>query len=314
MAIQKELWMGTIVEGLFASNSFMSKAFNADEYVLQGKTAHIPNAGAASGVEKNRKTKPASVKTRTDTDITFTLDEYTTNPVHISNADQSELSYNKRESVLRNDKLKLMDAVALDFIYNWSPDSARCVVTTGAEVDAYTPDATGKRNGLCKADVLALMTKFNEEDIPQEGRYLLLDAQMYSQLLDSLTANENTAFLASADAQNGVLGKLFSFNVMMRSKVGVYTNAKAKKAWSETGAATDLAAGLAWHDQSVCRALGEVNAFENEGDPTWYGDIYSFLVRAGGRIMRSDSKGVMAIIQGTPAAGGQGTDPEDGGQ
>lgn len=314
MAIQKELWMGTIVDGLFASNSFMSKAFNADEYVLQGKTVHIPNAGAASGVEKNRKTRPAIVKTRTDTDVTFILDEYTTDPVYISNADMAELSYNKRESVLRNDKLKLMDAVALDFIYNWSPDSTRCVETTGAEVDAYTPNATGKRKSLCREDVLALMTKFNEEDIPQEGRYLLLDAQMYSQLLESLTANENTAFFASADAQNGVLGKLFSFNVMMRSKVGVYTGAKAKKAWSEAGAATDLAAGLAWHDQSVCRALGEVNAFEKEGDPTYYGDIYSFLVRAGGRIMRSDSKGVMAIIQGTPAAGGQGTEPEDGGQ
>ena len=30
MAIQKEIWMAAIVEGLFASNSFLSKAFNAD--------------------------------------------------------------------------------------------------------------------------------------------------------------------------------------------------------------------------------------------------------------------------------------------
>lgn len=147
------------------------------------------------------------------------------------------------------------------------------------------------------------MTKFNNDDIPQEGRYLLLDAQMYSQLLNSLTENENTAFLASADAQNGILGKLFSFNIMMRSRVALYTAAKAPKAWSVAGAATDLAAGLAWHDQSVCRALGEVKAFENEGDAMYYGDIYSFLVRAGGRIMREDKKGVVALVQGTPVAG-----------
>lgn len=50
------------------------------------------------------------------------------------------------------------------------------------------------------------MTKFNSENIPQEGRYLLLDAQMYAQLLSDLTANENSAFLASADAQNGIIG------------------------------------------------------------------------------------------------------------
>jgi hypothetical protein len=60
-----------------------------------------------------------------------------------------------------------------------------------------------------------------------------------------------------------------------------------------------VSAALAWHEQSVVRALGEVRAFENEGDPTWYGDIYSFLVRAGGRIRRADEKGVVALLQGT---------------
>lgn len=279
MAIQKEIWMAAIVEGLFASNSFLSKAFNADEYVNNGKIVHIPNAGAASGTKKNRTSLPATVTKRTDIDVTFPLDEYTTDPVLIPNADTVELSYDKRESVLRQDKLKLQDDVALDFVFNWSPAAAQCIETTGTEIDAYTDKATGKRKGICKADVLGLMTKFNNDDIPQEGRYLLLDAQ------------------------NGILGKLFSFNIMMRSRVALYTAAKAPKAWSTAGAATDLAAGLAWHEQSVCRALGEVKAFENEGDATYYGDIYSFLVRAGGRIMREDKKGVIALVQGTPVAG-----------
>lgn len=301
MAIQKEIWTAAIVEGLFASNSFLSKAFNADEYVIQGKTVHIPQAGAPSDVQKNRASLPASVSKRVDTDVNFVLDEYTTNPVLIPHADTVELSYSKRESVLRNDKLKLADEVALSFISSWSPAATRCIETTGAEVDAYTPSATGKRKGLCKADVLALMTKFNADDIPQEGRYLLLDAYMYSQLLGDLTQSENMAFLASADAANGIVGKLFSFNIMTRSMVALYDSAKAKKAWSADGAATDLAAALAWHEQSVCRALGDVKAFESEGDPTYYGDIYSFLVRAGGRILRSDGKGVAAIVQGTPA-------------
>lgn len=300
MAIQKEIWQQSIVEGLFASNSFLSKAFNADEYVNAGKVVHIPQAGAPSAVVKDRSTFPATVKKREDSDLTYTLSEFTTDPVHIPHADTVELSYDKRESVLRQDKLALFDAVALDFLYNWSPAAANVLQTTGAEVAAHTASATGNRNAICKADVLTLMSKFNEADIPQEGRYLLLDAQMYSQLLNDLTANENSAFLASADAQQGVLGKLYSFNIMMRSRVMRYTSAKAAKKWDTAGAATDAAAALAWHEQSVCRALGEVVAYENEGDPTYYGDIYSFLVRAGGRIMRSDNLGVVALMQGTP--------------
>lgn len=299
MAIQKEIWMSSIVEGLFAENSFLSKAVNADEFVNGGKTVHIPNAGNPSGVQKNRTSFPASVSTRTDVDLTFSLDEFTTNPIRIPHADTVELSYNKRESVLKQDKLALQDTVARAILYSWLPAKENSVVTTGASVKAYTAAATGNRKALTKADVLGLMTKFNADDIPQEGRYLLLDAQMYSQLLNDLTTQENAAFLASANAQQGVLGKLYSFNVMMRSRVAVYGASQALKAYDAGGAATDLAAGLAWHEGSVCRALGEVKAFENENDPTFYGDIYSFLVRAGGRPMRKDVKGLVAVIQDT---------------
>ena len=86
MAIQKEIWEKSIVEGLFAPNSFLSKAFNADEYVEAGKIVHIPQAGAASKVEKNRTSLPATVKQRTDTDKTFELAAFTTDPVLIPDA------------------------------------------------------------------------------------------------------------------------------------------------------------------------------------------------------------------------------------
>ena len=45
MALQKEIWLNSIVEGLFADNSFLSKSFSADAFVYAGKSVHIPNAG-----------------------------------------------------------------------------------------------------------------------------------------------------------------------------------------------------------------------------------------------------------------------------
>lgn len=298
MAITVEIWQNSIVEGLFADNSFLSKAFNADEYVNQGKVVHIPNAGAASGVKKNRTSLPASVSKRTDSDVTYTLDEFTTNPVLIPYAETVELSYDKRESVLKMDKQALMDEVAKSFILSWSPTDAKFIVeTSGEDVEAHAPKATGTRKGLTKADVLKVFTLFNKQNIPQEGRYLLIDAVMYEQLLNSLTAQEAQAFHALADTERGVIGKLYGFNIIMRSEVGVYDASKQPKEYGTSGEATDNAAALAWHEGSVCRALGEVKALGNEGDPTYYGDIYSFLVRCGGRIMRADGKGVAAIVQ-----------------
>jgi hypothetical protein len=301
MAIQKEIWMNSIVEGLFADNSFLSKAFSADMFVNAGRTVHIPNAGAPSNVVKNRTQKPADVKTRTDSPLSFDLDEYTTDPIYIPHADTVELSYNKRESVLRNDKAKLQDVVGNGFLYYWSPDKNNSISTTGKAVESHAPSATGNRKAFSKADVMAAYTRFNSDDVPQTERYLLLDAVMYSQLLEDLTANESQAFHAGVNTAQGIVGKLLTFNVMIRSKALRYTAAGAAKEWTAAGAATDNAGGLAWHVNSVCRALGEVVAYENLGDSTWYGDIYSFLVRAGGRPMRQDVKGLLAITQAASA-------------
>lgn len=298
MAIQKEIWMASIVEGLFANNTFLAKAFNADEFVNQGKTVHIPNAGSPSTVVKNRDTFPATVTARTDVDLYFNLDEFTTDPIRIPQADTVELSYNKRESVLRQDKSVLVETVSNALIFAWSPAVAYTIRTTGDTVAAHTPSATGDRKALTKEDIKAAMDNFNANDVPQEGRYMLIDAVMYGQLLDSLTTHETMAFMAAADVVTGVLGKLYGFNIMMRSKAGWYDTAVAPKDWLEdTGAATDHGAVLAWHQNSVCRALGEVVMFDNPSDPIYYGDIYSFLIRCGGRPMRNDVKGLLAIVQ-----------------
>ncbi len=297
MALQKEIWMSSIVEGLFADNLFLSKAFNADEFVNMGKTVHIPNAGVGSSVSKNRSSFPASISTRTDVDLTFDLDEFTTDPIRIPNAETVELSYNKRDSVLRIDRATLIEAVANDTIFKWSPASAYTIRTTGGATVAHLPSATGNRKLFTYADVNAAMLVFNKANIPQEGRYLLLDADMYSQLLDSLTTSTAIAFHSQADVANGVMGKLYTFNIMMRSKAGRYTTALAPKLWTAAGATTDHAAAIAWHTNSVCRALGEVSMFDSIADPTYYGDIFSFLVRAGGRPMRNGVEGLLAIVQ-----------------
>lgn len=299
MAVQKEIWLRTIVEGLFADNSFMSKAVNDDAFVKEGKWVHIPNAGAPSNVVINRTTVPADVKVRTDKTVDYDLDELTTDPILIPNADTVELSYDKRNSIISQDRAQLIETAAQNLLYKWNP--AKYVSTTGAATGAYLKGATGNRKALTKEDVLGMMTLFNQDNIPQTGRYLLLDANMYAQLLDSMTKTDEIGFFAAADVKNGIIGNLYSFNVMMRSQVLKAGADGALKKFEDEGAETDVAAALAWHEQSVSRALGEVRMFTSMDNPAYYGDLYSFLVRCGGAVRRSDGKGVYRIIQDTVA-------------
>lgn len=303
MAITVEIWSDAIVENLFADNSFLSRAFRADEYVNQGKVVHIPNAGAPSGVEKNRTSLPAAITTRTDVDLTFTLDEYTTNPVRIGNAEKVELRYDKRSSVIKNDREALDDAVARDVLCSWAPNlntnnNSVILRTTGSNVVAHAPAAIGNRMALTRADIKAAMLAMNKQNVPKKGRYAIIDSEMYSQLLDSMTEQQAIAFHSQANLATGTIGKLYGFDIYERAETVVYeTTGRVPKVWGTGGAATDCAAALFWHEGSVCAALGEHVAFEDEKSATNYGDVLSFLVRAGGRAMRADGKGIVAVVQ-----------------
>ena len=302
MAVQKEIWQRTIIEGLFADDSFLSKAINDDMYVNEGKKVHIPNAGAPSGVVVDRESLPATVYKRLDLDVDYTLHELSTNPILIPYADMVELSYNKRNSVIDQDRKELIFKAAEAMLAAWLPEAGNRVNTTGRAVAAWTPSATGLRKSISPADVAALQLRMNADNVPQTDRYLLLDANMYQQLLDGMTQTQAIGFFQAADIKRGVMGMLYGFEVMVRSTVYRFAADGTIKAYGAAGAATDLAGGLAWQRDSLSRALGEVVMFDQVNNPLYYGDVYSFLVRVGGAIRRYDKKGVYAIVTDTATA------------
>jgi len=302
MAVQKEIWQRDIIEGLFADDSFLSRAVNDDMYVNEGKRVHIPNAGSPSGVVLNRDSYPATAYVRNDQDIDYVLDELTTNPVRIPHADMVELSYNKRNSVISQDRKEIIFHAAEAMLKNWCPAAGKRVLTTGKAVSAWTPSATGLRKSISTKDVSNLQKLMNADNVPIDGRVLLLDADMYQQLLDGMTETQAIGFFQAADVKRGVMGMLYGFEVMMRSTVYRFAADGTLKALSDAGAATDNAGALAWQRDCVSRALGEVVMFDSTDNPLYFGDIYSFLVRVGGAIRRYDKKGVYAIVSANAVA------------
>ena len=297
MALNKEVWQSAIVDNLFPDDSFAAKSVD-DSAFIDNKTVHIPNAGAPSKVVTNRTQKPASISQRTDNDLSYNMDELTTDPIYIPNIETIQFSYNKRESVISNDRRQLQNAAHLNLLHRWGVAAeGNLLPTTGKAVAAHTASATNNRLSITRDDVYALMTKFDADDIPQNDRYLLLDAHMYAQLLADLTNADKQAFFASANAQKGVLGELAGFQILKRSRVLKLSSAKKVVDWSTEGAAADLAAGFAWQKESVSRALGNFKMFSEMDSPTYYGDIYSFLVMTGGACRRYAKKGLALVVE-----------------
>ena len=298
MALDVEIWKPWIVESLFKNNEFLNFAVNADEYVLQGKVVHIPNAGSASGVKRNRTSLPVTVTKRTDLDVTYALDEFTSDPRLLTDAEKI-LSYDKMSSMMGQDMSAIKQLVAEWILYSWRVESDYIIRTTGDAVAAHLTGATGNRKTFLPADLEEAQAVMDEQDVPADGRYALIDARMYQQFSGQLSPTQYRDFSSVKDPKTGIVGEYAGFRIMKRSTVLKATNAATPivKAPDAANATTDNAVALCWQMGSVERAMGETKIFENLQDPQFYGDIYSLLVRAGGRKIREDKKGVVGIIQ-----------------
>lgn len=300
MALNISIWQNTLVENFYPDNSFASKSVDDSAFVHAHKVI-IPNAGAPSKVQKNRTVKPATVNQRTDHDLEYEIDELTTDPIYIPNIDTVELSYDKRTSIISNDREQLRNAAEENILERWGlgVSQANVLFTTGTtERDAHTSEtATGKRKCITKADLLKIMTRMDADNVPKEGRHILLDAYMYADLLENLSESDKWMFQNSADVQRGIVGRLWGLNVMTRSQVLRVKADKSLLGWDKDAVAGEMAAALAWHDKSVSRAMGEVKMYDSTNNPLFYGDIYSFLLRTGGSVRRYDKKGVYLLAE-----------------
>jgi len=300
-AVQKEIWAKHIEETVFADNSFLDFVFSADENVIGGRVVHIPQSGGAGNVEKNRGTLPATIRRRSDTDIVYALDEFTSDPVLITDADKKELSYDKRESVIGEDRDNLAQVVAEDFFYKWAKDlpSDSILKTSGDAVSATAPGATGDRKAAILNDLQRAQTKLNKQNVPKKDRYAVLPSELVAQLFpaDSIVTATMMQNVSEEERKQGIIGFRHGFKILDRSSVLVYANDGTLKAPGAESATDDDEGILCWQKNALERAKGTIEFFADEGKPEFYGDVYSMLVRAGGRRRRDDNKGVVVIKQ-----------------
>lgn len=315
MAIQVEIWQNHIEEELFKDNAFLRLSHNADQYLINSKAVHIPQSGGSGNVVKNRASFPATIRTRTDNDVIYLIDEYTSDPVKIPHADTKELSYDKRNSVLGEDMDKLIEVVAENMLLNWVSSPAygtysastipvgSILQTTGANVAASAPSATGVRKAMTQTDLQTARAFLKNQKRWKEGKmYGMITPAQEAELFpaDSLTTATYMANVTEAERREGVMYKCQGFKLMTRTSIFRTQDDKTLIGYGAAGSTTDCEAAFFWYTESVEFAFGGVEMFEDLKQPTQYGDIYSFLVRAGGRARRQGYEG-MVLMQQAPS-------------
>jgi hypothetical protein len=206
----------------------------------------------------------------------------------------------------------LKEAIGNWMIFDWLTKnvstSANTPVAWGAGTFISTAGTAGTANGpngqglkkMTSAALQAARLAMNKLNIPAENRYCVLPSIMYDELMSEFagSAVANMELLKTANLPEGVLTRLYGFNIMERSSVALMTKATPTVvAPGTTEANTHGYAGICWQKDMVEAAIGQVKMFEDVNNPVYYGDIYSALVRAGGRARWADAKGIVPIVQ-----------------
>ncbi len=320
MSLLQEIWVKDINEGLYPTNSILLKSTDHTEFTHY-RTVHIPNAGANGSVVKNRSLVgglPAAGQ-RTDAEKTYNIDSYSLDPIIISDLETYQISYPKRQSILYNALKQLETVVCNNFLFQIAPSASGSVIyTTGAltnnlAYNATGATATGTRSAVTMSDIFRLKTLLDNQNVPDDGeRVLLVPADMFNNELLAIPAILQSYQLGSIGlgqsvVATGTLAKVAGFNIMVRPTTVVYnvTSAGTMTALATvdatgdpvTIASTDCKAILAWHPSTVSHSKGSVEVYFQEVVAAAYGSVLSFNVFEGASALRSDNKGIVALIQ-----------------
>ena len=199
------------------------------------------------------------------------------------------------------DTAQLIQSAMDGLLYRWAPAAANIVECDGAATtELIDSAATGQRLMMTKSAFDKIAQKFAQNNLTGQKMTALLTANHYHQFFNSLSEGEKTNFGAFADPKTGIVGKYKNIDILMRSTVLRYR--KVSGVWtvideqsdSFTAGTGDCEASLFYVETAVERALGDVKVFEDNGNPLYYGDVFSANLRLGGRIRRS--AGVYAAV------------------
>jgi hypothetical protein len=306
MALQVERWERDIQKNLYASNEFL-KIGKDDSAHVHYKTVHLPQSGTRPGVEKDRSVLPALVGQRTDSELTYNLSEYSTDPILINqNDDVQFMSYEKRMDVMGDHIKTLSDVIANHTLYAWAASlAAQQVRTTGGTTgDLVHSTATGTRKLAVQADLQLARKIIDGQNLGNGNVYMIVPSAMFWNDLMSISTLTKALEFGRTVLPTGELFEVLGMKILVRSSTQAYDNTATpvRKVLSADGTITTKGTGdnnsiVVVHEKYVRKALGQIKVYEENDSPIYYGDIMSAQVFHGASKSRTNGEGIVNIIQ-----------------
>jgi len=287
MALNQQIWLNEFAEKLLPKPDFFTGAINDSADVTFNKVILANYSGTPTVSELLIGTSlPVAVSQIAHTEQSYDMATYVSSPTFIHNIESTEFAYDKR-MVVMGEHISYMNAKLAEVIaWGWTTAATSSILSTSGTATRANRFGNSAIKRLILADILAAQTKLNLQNVPMDGRRLLVDAYMWEDLiLQAATTGFST--LISPAVVDGSVGRIYGFDVFMNnSTAGFVTGGATKRALSAAVAATDLSSAIAYHPNFVRFAYGNkdngaIKVFIQENDPTLYASSFSTLLRMG---------------------------------
>lgn len=311
--LASQVFSKDIQNSLWPLNDFLSHCKDDTQFVSQDKV-NLPHAGTSPSVTEGRTAASTPTK-RTDAVTQYDLAELSSDSTWLQYSEELIVNYNKRESILAEHRNALQKAMAEKVLYKWArggdttsstnwTNKPTLVTGTGTARTTLMPTrgggvaVTDTRPAITYADVLSVVSALNYADVPADGRIGVIPAIFFSDLLGLAEFKSsdyvNVKPLPGAPLTFGWLGMTW----FVRSFVTAWATAGTLKDPTAASVATDRAGAVFYHKDFVRAAKGDVKVFLNLDMANLYGSQMSALARYGAIGSRSDSTGIVNLIEG----------------
>lgn len=253
-----EVWTGELVKRLNAGlkadflNGIPDYSAKAENEVI-----HLVDVGGDPDVLVNNTTYPIPIQDLDEADIAIGLDKFQTKPTRVTDDQLYAISYDKFSADVERHGNAIMTVKykkAAHALAPYSHTDKTPVIPTSGEADA-----AGRKKMTVK-DIIALKRSFDNLEVPEDGRVLVLCPDHVNDLLEQDQTFKDKYY----NYTTGKLLNMFGFEVYTYVNCPYYTNAGVKVAYNATPGATDLKASFAFYRPRMFRAQGSTKMYYSE--------------------------------------------------
>ena len=257
--IYTEVWTGELVKKLNAGlqatflNGIPDYSTNVNNEVI-----HLVDVGGDPDVLVNNTTYPIPIQDLEDGDIAIGLDKFQTKATRVTDDELYAISYDKFGSVVERHRDSIVTVKYKKFAHALAPYSHTAktpVIQTSGEKDAVSG-----RNKLTPKDIIALKRAFDNMEVPEDGRVLVLCPDHVNDLLELDQSFKDKYY----NYTSGKLMNMYGFEVYTFVNAPYFNKNGVKLAYNAVPTATDHKGSFAFYRPRTFRAQGSTKMYYSE--------------------------------------------------